>query len=408
VNEIKQLQETLINENSSTLVRDRSKPTAENTNGELNIAQCTAENWKLFFEYRKKASETSTSYEVVDAQLFEQDLSKEEKPHPLLITQVQNDPIVLTLQSPYLLGIFRETIGMQNYDSITPLANSIEIASPFIPFYHHLEDMKKRNLTDSDVTPEEKGYFDALYNFFTLGFPQEKFRNIREIIRQGVIMYEDLWALFRIGDMVVSMDPTGSSEISQVSSVKKEYSNNGPGTLNMPDSYTPDRRLWTVTTNQLLFSRGKFRMRAFTRQIPPFSGPKRIEDLDFYPLAHHENPEKLRELLLRRGLSWKEYHECEPKVMSYTGPALSLTGGSTFDSPNGGYHTVKVSQHEYEDNSSLLIINSYRLVSSLTAKEKVKLRRMPTLKTEGYSLIRHFRTILPILQMSTTSTMNYT
>jgi hypothetical protein len=134
VNEIRQLQETLINRNSSTLVSDRSNPTTGNTNGELKIIQCTADNWKLFFEYRKKYSETSTSYEVVDAKLFEQDLSKDENPHPLLITQVRNDPIVLTLQSPYLLSIFRGTIGMQNYHSITPLANSIEIASPFIPF----------------------------------------------------------------------------------------------------------------------------------------------------------------------------------------------------------------------------------------------------------------------------------
>jgi hypothetical protein len=262
--------------------------------------------------------------------------------------------------------------------------------------------MKKRSINDSDATPEAKGYFDALYNFFTLGFPQEKFRNIREIIRQGLIMYEDLWALFRIGDMVVSKDPTGSYEISQISSVKKEFSINP-----LPASHISDIHKWTVTTTQLLFSGGKFRIWSKKRQVSPFSGSKKIEDLAFYPLAHHENPEKLRELLLQRGLSWKQYHECEPKVMSYNGPALSLHGASTVDSPRGQYHTVKVSQHGYEPKSSLLIINSYQLVSSLTEKQKVKLQRRPTLTTEGYSLIRPFRTGFTTLQMSTTSTMNY-
>jgi len=64
--------------------------------------------------------------------------------------------------------------------------------------------------------------FNAVYSFFTLGSARKRFEDTRNLVEEGFIIYSDLWALYKPGDLVVSKDPVGNYELAQVTSVKWE------------------------------------------------------------------------------------------------------------------------------------------------------------------------------------------
>ena len=268
---------------------------------------CTADNWKSFLPC---AALDRQGHAIGRIELVEFD-QKEIK--PLYLSEMAGT-MRFEIESAYLQKQFRKVIDIQYHYGVALLASAVIISSPFAPFYHHLEELKANIADDSEISRADRNYFNALYSFFTLGSARKRFEDIRNLIEEGFIIYSDLWALYKPGDLVVSKDPVGNYELAQVTSVKWEE-----------DIWTSiQRNRWFITTVQMDYSAGKFRKVSRRRRVEEFAGAMRIKELDFYPLSHYPSMPELKAAALQRGKDWKSLCEAGPKIMSYQGRALSL------------------------------------------------------------------------------------
>lgn len=286
--------------------------------------------------------------------------------------------VSLTILSPYLGKHFKEVVDIQCYHGITPTAAGINIIAPYVPLYHHLEDMETNIANDVNATPTDQNDFQALRYFCSQGYHHENFRDVRELIAEGVILYDQTWALFRSGDLVVSRDPVGGYEITEVTSVKLEH--RPPGFA----GFSEDRpfelgQVWIIYSQQLTWEAGDFRKVSKQHCLKKFPDSKKIEELEVYPLSHYKEKEKLREDLLQRGLAWKRHCEGRPKVMHYQGQALLLIGDTGREKfpPLGAsveeYYPVQVSRAPPNQLILFSDVSRCQVVSLLTQMLEVRL-----------------------------------
>jgi hypothetical protein len=275
--------------------------------GDEDTRICTADNWKSFLpcEALNREGHAIGRFELAE---FDQ-----KEMRPLYLSEMAGT-MRFEIESAYLQKQFRKVIDIQYHYGVALLASAVIISSPFAPFYHHLEELKANIADDSEISRADRNYFNAVYSFFTLGSARKRFEDIRNLVEEGFIIYSDLWALYKPGDLVVSKDPIGNYELAQVTSVKWEE-----------DIWTRfQRNRWFITTVQMDYSAGKFQKVSRRRRVEEFAGAMRIKELEFYPLSHYPSMTELKAAALQRGKDWKSLCEAAPKIMSYQGRALSL------------------------------------------------------------------------------------
>lgn len=296
--------------------------------GDEDTRICTADNWKSFLPYHV----LGRSGDIID--IIELADFNQKEMRPVYLSEVAGTTR-FEIQSSYLQKQFRKVIDIQYHFGVALLASAVIISRPFAPFYHHLEELKANIADDSEISRADRNYIDAVYSYFTLGPARKQFDDIRNLVEEGFIIYSDIWALYKPGDLVVSKDPVGNYELAQVASVKWEE-----------DIWARyDRKRWFITTVQMDYSAGKFQKVSRRRRVEEFAGAMRIKELDFYPLSHHPSMTELKAAALQRGKDWKSFCEAGPKIMSYQGRALSLFKqadfrGNEYNLPD--YKTVAV------------------------------------------------------------------
>jgi hypothetical protein len=272
---------------------------------------CTLDNWKSFFSYTRIDNRTGMAV-VINPEEFEQ------KQAPISATNLNlrkynNNQIGVEIASPYLQKQFRRVVKIEHYSGVFLRASAIQITGEFMPLYHHIDDMKANVAADNEATPSDRAHMDALYYFSKVGLPAKSHEDARNNISQGLITYNELWALFKPGDFAVWKNNIGNFAIRRISSVKLEET----------DRYRQSQSQWSVSLFDIVWTGSQFKKTSYRKLIPVFAGAKKITDLDFYPLSHHESRDELKEAAIRRGKAWKRWCEGEPRVMSYQGQALS-------------------------------------------------------------------------------------
>jgi hypothetical protein len=207
---------------------------------------------------------------------------------------------------------FRKVVEIENYHGVSLSASQILLEHDFPPLFHHVEEMKANVAADAEATFEDRAQMDALYCFATIGYPANLYEDARNKITQGFITYDELWALFRPGDFIVYKNSLGQFAPCLVSSVKLEEERY-PG----KDS----KYEWFITAVNIISRGSRFEKVSNRLRIDKFSGTKRITDLMYYPLSHHESRDTIREFAIQGGKDLKRYCESEPVVMNYEGPA---------------------------------------------------------------------------------------
>jgi hypothetical protein len=168
---------------------------------------CTPENWKSFYAFHKQSWFGDSPDDNANPTEFESDRHKNSK--PLVLTKSQ-DPnsrqtlISLAVKSPYLQEQLRKFIAIQHYHAVTLSASTTVIGSPFAPLYHHLEDITRYVNEDPAATAADRAQIAALNAFVTLGWPAGLFGDVRGMLSQGFIIYDELWALYKPEDYVVT------------------------------------------------------------------------------------------------------------------------------------------------------------------------------------------------------------
>lgn len=117
----------------------------------------------------------------------------------------------------------------------------------------------------------------GLYHFFATGPMQRPFEDVRAEVSQGVIFYEDLWALFRPNEYVISKDSMGNHMISRISSTKWDEDNE-------MKPYT--RYRWYLNLTRVNWMQGKFHRRMNDVRLGAFSSPMLVQYVCVFAFAH--------------------------------------------------------------------------------------------------------------------------
>jgi hypothetical protein len=118
--------------------------------------------------------------------------------------------------------------------------------------YHHFEDIRANVHNDRNATKTERNDIDVLHYFVTEGTPAKLYEDIRSKIAQGFITYDEVWALFKPGNLAVVKDPVGNDDIAQILSVKLETNSRGA------PIYGP-QYLWYITLLKVAWKGCRFR-----------------------------------------------------------------------------------------------------------------------------------------------------
>lgn len=299
--------------------------------------ECTIDNWKGFFGYVKQDFEKGP---FLPSESTKFNNEKPVEPKPLELSMFWNGSLRLAIISPYLRDQFKKVVDVENYHGITLTSSEVLLSSPFGPLFHHIEDMKANTVADPEATAADRNHMDALHYFVTTGWPVSFYNDVRSTIQQELITYDELWALFKPGDLAVSKDPIGTPSLSKITSVKLEQEPNR--------GYQTEFRWW-VTLVKITWKAGRFWKFQMKRRIERFADAKKIKELDFYPLAYHDSGDELREAAIQRGRAWMTYNKGEPRVMSYEGLALSMTTDNT--SSNGRIIRIQEDENQSDYNS---------------------------------------------------------
>jgi hypothetical protein len=157
--------------------------------------------------------------------------------------------IGLTISSPYIREHLLRAIGIELYNGVAIGASHTVLNWPFSPLYHHLGDIRANVHNDHNATKTERNNIDILHYFVTEGAPAKLYEDIRSKIAQGFITYDEVWALFRPGDLAAVKDSVGNDDIAQIVSVKLERSPRG--SIYGPQCWR-DKNICTISMEILL------------------------------------------------------------------------------------------------------------------------------------------------------------
>lgn len=287
---------------------------APNSAVEEEPKPCTTDNWKSFYSYNERLRPGGPLLLSAEKDFEETESQKSTK--DLGLIRNHSNYVQLSIRSKYLQDQLRKLIDVEHYHTIILSASDLIIGHPFAPLFHHIEEMKTNVEADDDASPKDRNLMEALYLFTRFGLPATLFENTRSLLSEGLVTYEDLWALYRPGAYAILRDPLGHYGIALITSVKMEQETRPGGQL-------PEYRWW-ITLIKVTTRSKHYRKISIRRRIEIYAGAKRITELDFYPLSHYAKADELKEASLKRGKIWKELNDGKARVMTYQGDALSM------------------------------------------------------------------------------------
>jgi hypothetical protein len=214
--------------------------------------------------------------------------------------------------------------------------DTIVIKKPHMPFFHFWDDMCKYAKSSSDP---QKDIFAQLEKV-AAQWVQPHHDKIRQQIREKVVEFDNLWALFCPGDLILTQDKLDQPLLHMYTACEERGKVGGdsggpPEVFAMLMMFSAEGGLkrwcfdgWSISWNPTT--------REFGRQIncfaiDHFKGVKSIKSLDVYPLKYHdeEDPEAnaLTKALEERGYEWKKLVSSKPVSRQHQGPALSTEIG---------------------------------------------------------------------------------
>jgi hypothetical protein len=210
----------------------------------------------------------------------------------------------LQINSQPLKDILAEIIG--NYPGQSFLTSDISIQFPAHCLYHYRPELK------AAVADQEPGSEAAAHLPILLGFIDEHFADVIKerdnLGREGLITYENLWAIFRPGKLVLG-SRNGQPCVFELTNYAYQCGQ-CPG-LQLNVQYVD-------------YDGADFGKRGTSMLIPAFTGAQPISSLDALPLDMHRDPEGVKTMLVDRGRRWESL--AGQNFREYRGVALGPRG----------------------------------------------------------------------------------
>ncbi|KAE8371149.1 P-loop containing nucleoside triphosphate hydrolase protein [Aspergillus bertholletiae] len=267
---------------------------------------------------------------------------------PLLIHSVV---VQSGLLKKFLEGVFK------GYPGLTLTLERVEFKPPFGPFVHRWEDFSKAR--DEVEDPATKSVVDLLYKILEEEL-RETITRKKDLILNGVVTHDLLWAMFEPGFEFYSIDDTHERVFKLVSS-----------------SYGCDGSC-SVSVRYIDYDGHSFGYRNQSQTIRPFQGTRPITALPVFPLKFHPKADTVRRDLVARGKMWEEtcgYHYKQyegPGFTSFMGQKIQLNVKSRIIIDGEAFNT-------FNPNDTIRVGAAFKTLS-----DETRLFATPVLR--GYSL----------------------
>ncbi|KAJ8128324.1 hypothetical protein O1611_g5312 [Lasiodiplodia mahajangana] len=214
-------------------------------------------------------------------------------------------PLVLdsiVVQSQFLKEFLGEVF--HGYRGITTTLDRLVFKSPFHAFYYRWDALEELAENRKNTGSDADAHVQLLYNLLDIELRETR-DEIRDLVKNGVITYDTLWAIFRPGSLVYS----AIEDRDRVFLLQSTYYVEGFMGLNV--KFVD----WDGT---------QFGYRTIPLTIRQFAGTQRVADLGVYPIQFHPSRKEVEEGVKARGEKFRDMHGFQ--YMLYKGAMLCDRG----------------------------------------------------------------------------------
>jgi hypothetical protein len=190
-----------------------------------------------------------------------------------------------------------------DHQGITPELKKLVLRAPFHAFFFKWEEFKSLKERTAVDKPQAAPYVALLYDLLRPEI-EPVFEEVNDMMKNGVITYDLLWAIFRPSEEVY----TTMLDEDRLCLLKS-----------CEHTEIDDKPYFTMSMQYIDWDGYKFGYREQRTKIGPFTGTKSIQDLSVFPFHLHPAADMVRAKLLDRGRKFREY--CVVQHQSYTGTA---------------------------------------------------------------------------------------
>jgi hypothetical protein len=230
------------------------------------------------------------------------------------------DPERMILLSPYIRNVFMEIVKF--YPGVDFSLDSIEMVYPYPPLYHYFADMQ--NFVENDKSEDRNLEDFQVLEWYYNNHLKALYNEVGSFTGLSNVSFEYLWAIFRPGDLVLTRDRLGLSQLHVLTIaelIKKQRDNYQ--SLPRITEHELMVKAWSVVWSP---STHTFRRSLLVFVIPQFSGSRGITSLGVYPLRFEDTSaqKKIKEELIERGNTWKKLVSKRPTCWHYKGAAFDV------------------------------------------------------------------------------------
>jgi hypothetical protein len=196
--------------------------------------------------------------------------------------------------------------------------STANITEPYAPLFFYNDEIAKATRNPDFACEEDYAILAGYYSERIL--PEHD--RIKTLLDEGVVQYDDLWALFRPGDLIYSLDEYSEPCLQML--IRTEYRERTRGVERGRKKYNRlVAEMWHISWDH---PTGTFGRAIFGRSILPFSGSRSITSLPFYPVKYYKRGAlkdiaELQSRLETRGQQWRTLMSEAPRCLKYSGPA---------------------------------------------------------------------------------------
>lgn len=194
----------------------------------------------------------------------------------------------LEIRSPILRDALKQALA--DYTSLTLQTCPILIQKPYNPLFHYRHEIRQYAKAP-ERTAEEKPHLDLLLTFMQANLAATE-RLYDQLVPNGLITFELLWALFRVEDVIIH---------------QTDYYRQAYRVLSCDKITRDNDTVFEIKAWRWGYNGTRFGPSPETVIIPHFPGQRRIRDLDVYPLQilPDEECQLLQSEFTKRGRKWK-------------------------------------------------------------------------------------------------------
>lgn len=254
-----------------------------------------------------------------------------------LVLSMLGDKNRLLIKSPFLVSLFEDVTKRTGMMGMTKGSEGISFLEPYGPLYWCYSEIIESGANAKNPSQQDVQDLQSLrYWYEKWALPMHN--KIRETTHSGFITFEDMWALFRPGEMVYSQDGFKQPELSIVTAIRYQYEPTRPGFPPDPPRLGPSSPSDAILVHVESWcqdwdpSRQMFSKGAKTTSIERFVGSRLIRDLEIYPIrffagGNHDDIETLKRSLEKRGHRWKDLISSSVQHLYHEGPAAEEQSG---------------------------------------------------------------------------------